>query len=84
MTMEYVVYTPQDLDEMYINIKATFDSPEERQFILDYTGEGEFPVESLRKLFATETSPTNSFYCAYCDPGRTCNKNVRWCPKQSG
>lgn len=31
-----------------------------------------------RRLLVTESSPTNSFVCAYCYPNTTCS-DLRWC-----
>lgn len=65
---------------MFFKIKALFDDPEERAFILNFTGEEEAPeVEPLRRLYQTESSPTDSDFCAHCDPHRSCNGNVHWC-----
>eukprot|EP00210_Caulerpa_lentillifera_P000397 g387.t1 len=33
-----------------------------------------------RRLKATESSPTNSNVCAYCDPPSVCNPACSWCP----
>eukprot|EP00210_Caulerpa_lentillifera_P000398 g388.t1 len=38
--------------------------------------------QGRRRLRITESSPTNSFICAYCDPSNICNPATSWCPSR--
>jgi len=86
------LFTPQESDQMAGAFLELLQDPEELEYIIQFNGteEGEpeghqygsdptYDSISIRRLSVTESSPTNSFVCAYCSPRRSCRRRAHWC-----